>query len=176
VNYPLALHWVLISAQWLRKEAATMTSPLEAVTPLTLKGQIRMPYTWSVGATGSRFLVALRDRAVILGNRCDRCGTVYVPPRKNCGRCFLPIDAESWREVGPQGVVETFTVVRRGHALHPVPAPFAYALIRLDGADVGFLHIVRTGLDRLEAGVRVRAVFAARPSGNILDIEGFAPC
>ena len=59
-----------------------METWLEEVEPLTLKGQIAVPYTWWVGETGSRFLASLRDEGKILGNRCDQCNTVYVPPRK----------------------------------------------------------------------------------------------
>ena len=46
---------------------------------LALKGQIKMPYTWSVGEVGSRFLVALRDEGKILGNRCPLCGNPTTP-------------------------------------------------------------------------------------------------
>ncbi|MEN8247203.1 MAG: zinc ribbon domain-containing protein, partial [Thermodesulfobacteriota bacterium] len=124
-----------------------METWLEEVEPLTLKGQIAVPYTWWVGETGSRFLAALRDEGKILGNRCDQCGTVYVPPRKSCGRCF--VDTGDWIELGEQGVVKAYTIVRFSHPLQPVEAPFAYALIRLDGADVDLMHIIRHDLDRL---------------------------
>ncbi|MGZ3595612.1 MAG: zinc ribbon domain-containing protein, partial [Syntrophales bacterium] len=63
-----------------------MTEWLKQVEPLTLKGQIAVPYTWWVGETGSKFLVSIRDHQKILGTKCQECGTVYVPPRKNCGR------------------------------------------------------------------------------------------
>jgi len=66
-----------------------MAEWLKDVEPLTLKGQMAVPYTWWVGETGSRFLISLRDNQKILGTRCKACGTVYVPPRKNCGRCFF---------------------------------------------------------------------------------------
>ena len=146
---------------------------LEEVEPLTLKGQIAVPYTWWVGETGSRFLIALRDEEIILGNRCHRCGTVYVPPRKNCGRCF--VDMDEWVELGNQGIVKAHTIVRFSHPLQPVKAPFAYALIQLDGANVSLVHIVKKDLDRLMIGVRVRAKFRDKQErkGHILDIDSF---
>ncbi|MCX6065150.1 MAG: zinc ribbon domain-containing protein, partial [Chloroflexi bacterium] len=98
---------------------------------LTLKGQIKMPYTWSVGETGSRFLVALRDEQKILANRCSGCGKVYVPPRKNCATCFTEISTENWLELGNEGTVTAFTVVRYAYPLQPVAPPFAYAIIQL---------------------------------------------
>jgi uncharacterized OB-fold protein len=140
-------------------------------TPVTLKGQIAVPYTWWVGVTGSRFLISLRDRKTITGSRCTACGTVYVPPRKNCGRCFKEI--EETVELGSEGEVGSFTVVRFPFKMHPVEAPFAYALIKLDGADVRLLHIVRKDLQLLKRGARVRAKFREKREGHILDIECF---
>ncbi|MEN8246285.1 MAG: DNA-binding protein, partial [Thermodesulfobacteriota bacterium] len=59
--------------------------------------------------------------------------------------------------------------------LQPVEAPFAYALIRLDGADVDLMHIIRHDLDRLKNGVRVVARFKEKQEreGHILDIDRF---
>lgn len=145
----------------------------DQVKALTLKGQIKMPYTWSVGETGSRFLVALRDEQKILGNRCARCAVVYVPPRKNCGGCFTDISPDDWVQVGPEGVVTAYTIVHYAYPLQPVTPPFAYAVIQLDGADVGLLHIIKDGLERLRNGARVRARFRVERSGRILDIDGF---
>ena len=146
---------------------------LEEVEPLTLKGQIAVPYTWWAGETGSRFLIALRDENKIMANRCDSCGTVYVPPRKNCGRCF--VKTGPWQELDGQGVVEAFTIVRFSHPLQPAAVPFAYAMIKLDGADVSLVHLVKEDLERLKSGVRVRAIFKEKKErqGNILDIDSF---
>ena len=83
----------------------------DTIDGLTLKGQIAVPYSWWVGEVGSRFLRSLRDEKKILGNRCSGCGRVFVPPRKNCGRCFIPID--EWTTLGDEGTVETYTVVRQ---------------------------------------------------------------
>ena len=148
-----------------------MTTWLEEVEALTLKGQIAVPYRWWVGEVGSCFLTALRDEKKILGNRCSQCGTVYVPPRKNCGRCFRDID--EWVELGNEGIVTAHTIVRFSYPLQPVKSPFAYALIKLDGADVCLMHIVKENLDRLKNGVRVRARFKEERSGQLLDIDAF---
>jgi len=150
-----------------------MTDWRNEVEALTQKGQIKMPYTWSVGETGSRFLIALRDEQKILANRCPQCGMVYVPPRKNCGRCFVDIGADDWLELANEGTVTAFTVVRYAYPLQPVAPPFAYAIVQLDGADVGFVHIIKDGWERLKNGSRVRAKFKDERSGRILDIDGF---
>lgn len=141
--------------------------------PLVLKGQIKLPYTWSVGETGSRFLIALRDEQKILGNRCSNCDKVYVPPRKNCGFCFKEIGENDWVELGTEGIVKSYTVVHFESPLQPIKPPFAYALIQLDGADVSLMHLIKDNLDRLENGARVKAKFADNRKGDILDIERF---
>jgi len=150
-----------------------MNSWENEVVPLTLKGQIAVPYTWWVGETGSRFLMALRDEGKILGNRCRRCGCTYVPPRKNCGRCFG--DIEDWIELGRKGVVTAYTIIRYPFKLQPAVPPFAYAIIRLDGADVGLVHIIKKDVDKIHNGAKVRARFKEKSSrkGDIMDIECF---
>jgi len=144
---------------------------LKEVEPLTLKGQIAVPYTWWVGDVGSRFLVSLRDEQKILGTKCGKCGKVYVPPRKNCGRCFVDID--EWVEVATEGIIEAHTIVHYSYPVQPVKPPFAYALIKLDGADVGFLHLIKKNLGKIKNGLRVKAVFRKERTGHILDIDSF---
>ncbi|MGZ3606541.1 MAG: Zn-ribbon domain-containing OB-fold protein [Syntrophales bacterium] len=148
-----------------------MTEWLKQVEPLTLKGQIAVPYTWWVGETGSKFLVSIRDHQKILGTKCQECGTVYVPPRKNCGRCF--VDMDEWVDIADEGVITAYTIVYYAHPVQPIKPPFAYALIKLDGADVGFLHLIKKDLDKIKNGLRVKAKFKAEPSGHILDIDSF---
>ena len=138
---------------------------------LTQKGCIKVPYTWWAGETGSRFLVGLRDEKKIIGNRCPQCKTTYVPPRKNCGACFVDID--EFVELPGEGIVTAHTIVRFGYAVQPVEPPFAYALIKLDGADVSMLHLIKDNLEALKNGVRVKAVFSDERTGSILDIESF---
>jgi uncharacterized OB-fold protein len=91
-----------------------MTEWWNEVQPLTLKGQIAVPYTWWAGETGSRFLAALRDSRRILGTKCGECGTVYVPPRRNCGRCF--VDIAEWVDIADEGVIQCFTIVHYAHS------------------------------------------------------------
>jgi uncharacterized OB-fold protein len=148
-----------------------MSEWLDYTEDLTLKGQIAVPYSWWVGETGSRFLITLRDEKRITGNRCSRCGKVFVPPRKNCGTCFIPIT--DWVDISDEGTVESFTVVRFPFKIQPVEVPFAYVLVKLDGADVSLLHIVKEGVESLNKGTRVKARFKEDRRGHIFDIECF---
>ena len=70
----------------------------------------------------------------MLGIR-DGDGRVLVPPVE-----YDPVTAEDLPElveVGPGGVVTTWAWVRHPSPKHPLDRPFAWALVRLDGADTG---------------------------------------
>jgi uncharacterized OB-fold protein len=151
-----------------------MAHGLDEVEEMVHKGRIKVPYAWSVGETGSRFFVTLRDEGKLLGTHCARCNLTFVPPRRNCGRCF---GAEmGWRELGPQGSLVTYTIPRCRETIHPLSWPFAYGVVKLDGADTGLTHLVAQFQEgQLRAGLRVEAVLRDKREGTILDILHFKP-
>lgn len=53
--------------------------------------------------------------------------------------------------------------------------PFAWALIKLDGADTPMFHLVDAPHDRMANGMRVRARFADERSGEMSDLVCFEP-
>jgi uncharacterized OB-fold protein len=142
---------------------------------LVQKGRIKVPYTWAAGKIASRFLVGLRDEKRIYGVRCPSCGTVFVPPKKLCHKCM--VEMSEWVELGDEGVLEAFTIVRYSEpAIHTLEPPFACGIIRLDGADTGMVHLIgEADLTRLEEGQRMRAVFSEERKGEYLDIAYFKP-
>ena len=76
----------------------------------------------------------------------------------------------------PTGVVTAAAVVREPIAgLHPFTAPFAFVLVKLDGADTSLAHIVTDGFERLRVGSRVAAVWKPDDQrvGSIRDIACF---
>jgi uncharacterized protein len=147
---------------------------LTNVEPLVHESRIKVPYSWSVGDIGSRFLTEIRDHQRILGKKCEGCGTVFVPPRKMCHRCFQ--DTGPWVEVGPAGTVTSYTVVRYDNGLQPVKPPFAYGIIRLDGSSTGLVHLLgEMDLKTIQEGLRVEPVFKEQRTGQILDIAYFRP-
>ena len=131
---------------------------------------LEYPYSRSVGPVLGRFFTALRDGR-IEGVRADG-GRVVVPPTE--------YDPQSGRatgepvEVSDAGVVTTWTWVADPRADQPLDRPFAYALIRLDGADTALLHVVdAAGIDSMQTGMRVRARWREERVGHIGDIECF---
>ncbi|PCI37907.1 MAG: DNA-binding protein [Elusimicrobia bacterium] len=137
------------------------------------ESRIAVPYTWSAGETGSRFLKTLRDEQKIVGTRCPDCKNVFVPARKTCGRCFK--ECAEWLDVGPQGKLVSFTRANYESPAHPVSQPW-YGLIRLDGADNSILHLLgELSEDGPQPGMTVEPVFSEERCGHILDIRYFKP-
>jgi uncharacterized OB-fold protein len=120
-----------------------------------------------------RFFTALRDGR-IEGNK-TRAGRVLVPPMEYDPETGDDL-ADEWVEVGPGGVVTSWTWIAAPRACHPSDVPFAYALIQLDGADTAMLGVVRASNEsQLSTGMRVQVQWADERTGGIQDIAGFTP-
>jgi uncharacterized OB-fold protein len=77
-------------------------------------------------------------------------------------------------EVGQQGEIVSFAWVKEPRAAHPMQVPFAWAMIRLDGADVPMIHCVAAKRESdVATGARVQAVWADETVGLISDIRCF---
>jgi len=135
---------------------------------------LEYPYSRSVGPVVGAFLTGLRDGRLL--GVTGAGGSVIVPPTE-----YDPTtgdDTGEMVEVGPGGVVESWAWVAEPHAKHPLNTPFAWALIRLDGADTALLHVVDSGgPDRLATGDRVTVRFRpeAQRIGAMADIVAFVP-
>jgi uncharacterized OB-fold protein len=134
---------------------------------------LEFPYERSVGPVLGAFFTALRDGR-IMGVRSGP--SVVVPPTE-----YDPVtgaDTGELVEVGPGGVVTTWSWAEHPRADQPLERPFAWALVRLDGADTAMLHAVdaRTP-EAMSSGMRVTARFrpAAERRGHVRDIECFVP-
>ena len=130
-------------------------------------------YKRSLGSVLSRFFSGLRDRR-IEGVRTKQ-GRVLVPPAE-----YDPLTGESstedFVEVGPAGMVTSWAWVDEPRSRHPLAKPFAFALIRLDGADTAMLHAVDADdASKMSTGMRVTVKWAEETSGRILDIACFVP-
>jgi uncharacterized OB-fold protein len=145
----------------------TPTSP-----PLTAPLEISFDYTRSLGPVLSQFMAGLARRQIIGSRGAD--GRVYVPPAE-----YDPVTFASPRElvqVGPDGTVLTWSWQPEPREGQPLDRPFAWALIRLDGADTGLLHAVDAGAASLmRTGMRVRPRWADSTAGQITDIACFEP-
>jgi uncharacterized OB-fold protein len=128
---------------------------------LAMPTQIRMPYTLTPGQAVGVFIAELAKRRLV-GSRHGK--DVLLPAADFDGENGSP--SEGFVEVAPVGEVVGFTS-SGGTVL---------GLIRLDGTRSSFVHRVSGfGDGDLSVGARVQAVWAAEPSGTILDLESFGP-
>jgi hypothetical protein len=66
--------------------------------------------------------------------------------------------------------------VARPSSQHPLDRPFAFALVRLDGADTALFHAVDAGSpDAMATGMRVAPRWKAERRGHITDVDAFVP-
>ena len=131
---------------------------------------LEYPYRRSLGPVLGRFFNDLRDGKLV-GIR-TKSGRVLVPPQE-----YDPDSGETLSEfvpVGPGGEVVSWSWVSKPRRKQPFQHPFAYALVKLDGADAPMLHVVDAGSEsRLRIGTRVVARFAEQRNGGIRDLACF---
>jgi len=140
-----------------------------------MEGKMALPNQYFVGRVGSKFIIALRDEHKILGVKCEKCDKVFIPPREYCEKCLSKLD-ENWVELSDEGVITNYTVVYYSDKHLPRRSPYILALIKLDGADTPFPHIVEgVDIEDVTAGMKVKAVFAEETTNTILDIDHFEP-
>jgi uncharacterized OB-fold protein len=90
------------------------------------------------------------------GSRCERCKTVYFPPRvicRNCGREGKIVV----HKLSGEGTVYTYTVVRTPPQAFRDDAPYTIAVIKTAEGPIVEGHIVDNG-KKVEIGAKVRRV------------------
>lgn len=133
---------------------------------------LQYTYTRSTGEVLGTFFGGLREGRIVGARTAG--GRVLVPPSE-----YDPQSGEAVAalvEVATEGVVTTWTWVDVPRASDPLPHGFAWALVKLDGADTAMLHAVDAGsAAQMRTGMRVKARFAGERRGAITDLACFEP-
>ena len=129
-------------------------------------------YKRSLGPVLTAFFSGLAERRIVGSKTPD--GRVLVPPQENDPQTGEP--TVGIVDVSSSGTVQTWAWVPEAREKHPLDRPFAWALVKLDGADTSILHAVDAGDEaKMSTGMRVQARWADEPTGSILDIACFEP-
>ena len=133
---------------------------------------IEFPFARTTGPVIGAFFTGLRERKVIGIRAAD--GRVLCPPVE-----YDPLNAAPLTElvpVGEEGTVVSWTWVAQPDERQPLSEPFAWAMVRLDGADTPMLHaLAAPDASAVAVGNRVRIRWAVERNGDLGDIECFEP-
>lgn len=132
-------------------------------------------YVYEASPEESKFFRGLAE-GKLFGQRCPTCAKVYVPPRGACPVDGVPTTDEV--ELPDTGIVTTFCVVNVPFLGQRIEIPYVSAYILLDGADIGFLHLIQgVPADQVRMGMRVKAVWKPREEWgtSVENITHFEP-
>jgi uncharacterized OB-fold protein len=102
----------------------------------------------------------------LLVKKCNACGELHFYPRAICPFCFS--DQTVWQEASGDGVIYTYSVMRRG-----APVPYAIAYVTLAEGPTMMTNIVDCDLDAIKIGQKVKLVF--KPTDGGPPVPCFAP-
>jgi uncharacterized OB-fold protein len=146
---------------------------IATVEPMHAEQAMEFPYKHSTGETIGRFLAGLKEQRTIWGQRVAGQGVVVPPVGYSEADASA---ADEWVAVKDTGTLTAVAIVREPiERLHPFAEPFAYVLVKLDGADTALAHVAKGDLATLKVGTRVRAEWAPdeERKGHIRDIVCF---
>ena len=126
-----------------------------------VKIDLEFPYTRSVGPVIGAYLDGLEEGRLLASRAGDRTLSPPLEYDPATGRGARP----ELVEVGPDGVVTSWTWVDTPNPKHPLDRPFAFALVQLDGADTAMVHAVdgpRDGNQHRHAGEAASGGTSAR--------------
>jgi len=148
---------------------STSAVPPDTDTTFTME----LMYRRSLGPVVGAFLTGLRDQRLLASRTTE--GRVICPALEYDPESGDAVEDELV-EVGPGGTVTGWTWVSEPLRKHPSATPFAWALVRLDGADTSLLHALAVdGPESVQTGMRVVPRWADERTGHITDLAHFVP-
>ena len=136
---------------------------------LSIRRMVDMPYNYHSGPYYGKYLQEIRDNKRLVGIKCPKCATVYVPPRIVCPDCFCTMD--EFVPLSGEGTILAFTVVQIPYTDPDTGShkdlPYTGAYIALDGTACNVMHkLDEPDEKKIRPGMRVRAVFSDKRIGD----------
>lgn len=132
---------------------------------------LEYPFRRTTGPVIGAYFTGLREGRFV--GIEDESGNVICPPVE-----YDPVSGGSLTKlvpVGSEGEVTLWTWNSRLSEGQPFDHQFAWAFIKLDGADTPVFHAVDAAHDQMSVGMRVRARFADERRGEMTDLVCFEP-
>jgi len=141
------------------------------------KGLVRAQFEFWVGLYLDKFYDALENKKII-GNKCPKCGKIFVPPRKVCGECntIIPLE-ENWVDLPDTGTLKNFTITHykvNDRGVRKVKKPQIIGMINIDGSDTHIVYrLLNIEPEDLKIGMKVKIEWEEKTNGAPSDIKGF---
>ena len=140
------------------------------------KGMVRADFNFWVGRYLDKFYDNLENKKVI-GNKCLKCGVVFVPPRKICGECnvVIPLE-ENWVELPETGTLVNYTITpyRVNDRTHRKTKNLLLGMVQIDGTNTSIVYkLLNLEPSEVKIGMKVRIEWAEKTKGDPSDIKGF---
>ena len=98
----------------------------------------------------------------IMGAECNKCGTLILPPRPMCPKCFSK-DLK-WKESPLKGKLLTYTVIHVSPQQFQTMAPYAVGIIELEnGAQLPGM-IKGVAINQIKVGMSLTIAFEDTPA------------
>ncbi|MFW9865912.1 MAG: Zn-ribbon domain-containing OB-fold protein [Candidatus Thorarchaeota archaeon] len=144
---------------------------------VTTKGFVRADFSFWVGLYMDRFYDSLENKKVI-GNKCTKCGKVFVPPRKICGECneIIPLD-NNWVNLPNTGTLLNYTITYykvSDRTARKAKKTQIIGLVQIDGSDTAIAYrLLKIEPDEIKIGMKLKIEWEEKTKGNPADIKGF---
>jgi len=142
------------------------------------KGLIRAEFAFWVGRYMDKFYDAFENKKII-GNKCPKCGDVFVPPRKICGKCniMIPFD-QNWVDLPDTGTLKNYTITYykiNDRATRKVKKPQIIGMVQIDGSNTAIIYrLLDIEPEEVKIEMKVKVVWGDKTKGDPSDIKGFA--
>lgn len=144
---------------------------------ITNKGMVRAEFNFWVGRYMDKFYDNLENKKIV-GNKCTKCGVVFVPPRKICGRCNVVISLDqNWVDLPNTGTLMNYTitpykVTERGS--RNIKKGQIIGMVNIDGSNTGIVYkLLNIEPGEVKTGMKVKIEWAEKTKGDPSDIKGF---
>ena len=140
------------------------------------KGMVRADFNFWVGRYLDKFFDNLENKKLV-GNKCSKCGDVFVPPRKICGKCnvVIPLE-ENWVNLPDTGILKNYTITpyRVNDRTDRKAKDLLLGMIQIDGSNTAIVYkLLNLKPDEIKIGMKVKIEWAEKPKGDPSDIKGF---
>ncbi|MFX1288216.1 MAG: Zn-ribbon domain-containing OB-fold protein [Promethearchaeota archaeon] len=140
------------------------------------RGIVRADFSFWVGRYLDKFYDNLENKKVI-GNKCLKCGTVFVPPRKICGNCnvVIPLE-ENWVDLPDTGTLVNYTITpyRINDRTDRKAKNLLLGMVKIDGSDTSIIYrLLDLNPNEVKIGMKLKIEWTEKPKGDPSDIKGF---